>query len=143
MPADYTNDPQSIEQAKDNLSSISNELSLLEPSAIVILYEIDVTDILENFQLDVNLSMVPSILRFHNMEPFRGRSIFFGANTPAPNIYYSLPIMTEGFETSAQGDVPRPLLTLASVIGIEKANEEYPSGTPFSNLKKAIDKILG
>jgi len=138
--ADFTNDPQSVAQAKINFAAVSKEISLLEPSSIVILYEIDVTDILENFKLDINFGMVPSILRFHNMQPFRGRSILFGAGTEAgnANIYYSIPIMTEGFETSAQGDVPRPLLTLASIPAINEAHKEYPAATPFSNLKTAI-----
>ena len=136
--ADYTNDTQTIANAKDNFSKISKEISLLEPNSIVELYEIDCTDILQNFSLDINFSMTPSILRFHNMQVFRGVSIVFGANTPAPNVYYSLPIMTEGFEISAQGDIPRPLLTLSSVNAINEASIEHPSVGAFHNLKTAI-----
>jgi lambda family phage minor tail protein L len=135
--ADYTNDPQSPGQAKDNFSKVSKELTSLEPSAIVELYEIDVTDLLKDFNLDINFTLTPSILRFHNMQIFRGRSITFGSNTPAPNTYYSYPIMTEGFEVSAAGDIPRPLLTFGALSSMRAAEDEYPNA-PFNNLKLAV-----
>jgi lambda family phage minor tail protein L len=136
MP-DYTNDPQSPTQAKDNFSKVSKELTSLEPSAIVELYEIDVTELLQDFNLDINFTITPSILRFHNMQVFRGRSITFGANTPTPNVYYSYPIMTEGFEVSSAGDIPRPLLTFAAISSMDEADSEYPTA-PFNNLKLAV-----
>ena len=119
-------------QAQASLGKISAEMGKLDPSMLVTLYEIDVSEIKTDLLLNKNVEIGLDIFRFHNMNNLKGAVLYFQGNS-----YASIPIMTDGFELSSAGSLPTPTLTIASVEGTDQA---------FSLLKKAfieLDNLIG
>lgn len=89
--------------------SISQEIQKLSPSALIIL-----------FQLDLDAQGGP-ILYFHNGVNELGDDIVFQGVT-----YTRIPIQAEGFDKSSQGALPRPTIRVSNVQGIMAATaREY------------------
>ena len=105
-------------RAKSSIKSLNFELSNLTPSALVTMFEINLTKLMEtkginlqdqakdiNFPGDVN----DGILRFHNNINIFNSYIIWRGKT-----YYPAPIAAEGFESTTKGVLPQPSLTIAS-----------------------------
>ena len=92
---------------------ISKEILSLNPSAIISLYSIDLTDIfLENGIKNVTGLSDQTIFRFHNQNQIsslsENNSIWF------QNLeFIATPIRIEGLEQNAKGTVPRPKLSIS------------------------------
>lgn len=105
-------------QARSSIKSLSHELSNLTPSALIELYEIDLSTLLDAKSLP-NLSAqaqqvgfageAGSVLRFHNNVKVFNSTVIWNKKT-----YYPAPIEATGFENSSRGTLPTPLLTIAS-----------------------------
>jgi lambda family phage minor tail protein L len=110
------------------MKKIAKEAVSLEPSSLITLYEIDVSDL----QATLNLGSGPieqSVLRFHNMEVLNQSQVWFRGNA-----YHPVPIVTEGFEMKSDGSLPRPTLTFVSL----KAINDLSSNNQFASLKRAL-----
>ena len=135
---------QPSQVTKNAIKAISSELTSLESSSIVSLYEIDVSEIKLNRNLGV-ADIVPDKIRFHNYESVNQRVITFRGED-----YYPLPIIANSFELSSDGSVPRPTLTFAAMTGIDQENEkdeeEESPAYFYRTLKRAIlelDNLIG
>tara|TARA_R100000808_G_scaffold24326_1_gene55770 strand:- start:209 stop:1360 length:1152 start_codon:yes stop_codon:yes gene_type:complete len=99
--------------AQTSTKKLAESASSLEPSALISLFEIDITELLQTKQRVVysNLSYEDasgnSILRFHNNIKLVQSSIWFDGKE-----YFAAPIRAEGFETSAKGSPPSPKLSI-------------------------------
>jgi|10_taG_2_1085330.scaffolds.fasta_scaffold00617_4 lambda family phage minor tail protein L len=129
--------------ARSTIKEISKEISALEASSIISLYEIDLSHIKSNLNLGVSGNLEPHVLRFHNMEAIGQRKIYFRGET-----YHPTPIITDGFEVSSSGTIPRPTLTFTSFTGIreEAGTSESVKNEYFYSLKRAIlelDNMIG
>ena len=106
------------QQAQSSIKSLAFELSNLTPSALIILFEIDLSNLLEAKSIP-SLSTqaaeigftgaVDNVLRFHNNVKVFNSKIKWNGND-----YYPIPIQATGFETSSKGTLPTPVLTIAS-----------------------------
>lgn len=116
MP-DYDNPTPA--QLKSSIKSLNFELSNLEPSAMVNLFEIDVSALMRdkniNIQNDASSlgldenTVSDGILRFHNnIKVFNSYIVWQGKT------YFPAPIKAEGFESSSKGALPQPKLSLSS-----------------------------
>ena len=105
-------------QAESSIKSLVFELGNLTPSAMVTLFEIDLSKILESKSIP-NLTAdseavgfkgnVDNVLRFHNnIKVFNSKIIWNG------NDYYPVPIQAQGFENSSRGTLPTPTLSISS-----------------------------
>jgi len=79
---------------------IETDIQKLEPSAIVELFEVDLTP------------YGGELLRFH-----AGTNELRAAVTWAGNAYTAFPVAASGFEFNGQGQAPRPKLLVSNVIG--------------------------
>ncbi len=106
------------DQAQSSIKSLAFELSNLTPSAMVTLFEIDLSDVLDANSIPTLADeasaigfpdAVDRVLRFHNnIKVFNSKITWNG------NDYYPVPIQATGFETSSKGTLPTPVLTIAS-----------------------------
>jgi phage-related protein len=106
------------DQAKSSIKSLAFELSNLTPSALITLFEIDLSTLLEAKSvpaLSVDAAevgftgAVDNILRFHNnIKIFNSKIKWNGKD------YWPVPIHAGGFESSSKGTLPTPTLTIAS-----------------------------
>lgn len=120
------------QEAQQSLKRISTEAQDLSPSALITLYEIDVSDIAVDFTTNRNTEYDYSVpFRFHNMNNLKGQAIKFRGDQ-----YYSFPIITEGFEMSSAGNLPQPKMTITTLEGME----EYSAGV-LTNLKHAFREV--
>ena len=119
-------------EAKQSLKSISSEIQNLSPSALITLYEIDASEIAQDFTTNRSTDYDYSVpFRFHNESNLKGQIIYFQNKA-----YQSTPILTDGFEMSSGGNLPTPTLTITSLEGME----EYTAGV-LMNLKHAFREI--
>ena len=112
-------------QAESSIKSLIFELSNLTPSAVVTLFDIDLTNLLDSQSLP-NLTasaekvgftpQVDQILRFHN-----NIKVFNSQITWQGNTYFPAPIQASGFEISSKGTLPTPMLSISSQS--EKGND--------------------
>lgn len=126
--------------AKISIKKINTEAVKLNPSAIVVLFEIDLTDIAIAEELFYNTSYSQGasaqskVFRFHNNLKLISSSIFFGGNE-----YTALPIQADGFETSSKGASPTPKLSItASEEGLKTGSFTY-----FKKFMKDLDDFVG
>lgn len=100
-------------QARYIVKQLNGELFNLEPSSLIVLFEIDITDILVAEEIALTASINP-IFRFHNNIPQIGTSIFFDSNNDG-NLeeFFAAPILAEGFEMNSRGTLPTPKLTMS------------------------------
>lgn len=83
------------------MATIQQELHRLEPSAIVELYEIDVTD------------LGGSVFRMHAGTNQLRQPIVWRGQSYAP-----FPVEVKGFEATTQGTLPRPKMRVANITGL-------------------------
>ena len=99
--------------AKVATRRISETAASLEPSALITLYEVDISEILQGGQRVVSFENTPQDplkpFRFHNNVKLIDSSIYWGGEE-----YYAAPINTSGFEMSAKGSPPKPKLTITA-----------------------------
>lgn len=99
-----------------------DELLELSPSAVVTLYELDLTNFTDG-----------TIHRFHNGTNELLSSIVWNGNTYSPH-----PIDIEGFEVSGQGTIPRPTMTISNILGFVTGLMQTNSGllgAPVTRIK--------
>ena len=114
------------QQARSSIKSLVFELNNLTPSAIITLFEIDISSILDaksitslaadkiqtGFKGNTESDTTPSydgVLRFHNnIKVFNSKIIWQG------NTYIPAPIQATGFENSSRGTLPTPILSISS-----------------------------
>lgn len=80
--------------------AISSEIQKLAPSAVVELFELDST------------SIGGEIIRFHAGTNELRQNVIWQGNT-----YLRYPVQADGFEVNANGQLPRPKLTVSNVLG--------------------------
>ena len=112
-------------QAESSIKSLIFELSNLTPSAVVTLFDIDLTNLLDSKSLP-NLTasaekvgftpQVDKVLRFHN-----NIKVFNSQITWQGNTYFPAPIQASGFEIASKGTLPTPMLSISSQS--EKGND--------------------
>lgn len=94
--------------------SIESEVQNLSPSAIIDLYQLDLT------------SLGDTVYYFHN-----------GTNGVTSDVvwqgqaYTPFPIETDGYEVTAQGEVPRPRIRVSNILGV------------ISTLMSSFDDLIG
>jgi len=109
------------DQAQSSIKSLAHELSNLTPSALIALFEIDLSNLLDSKSIPslaadakrINFTgTVDKILRFHNnIKVFNSKITWNGKE------YYPVPIQATGFETSSKGTLPTPMLSISSQSG--------------------------
>jgi|MDSZ01.1.fsa_nt_gb lambda family phage minor tail protein L len=103
-------------QAETSLKKVASESLKLDPSTLIVLYEIDISELASDITLKKsNENYNPAPFRFHNMNSLNGVTLKFQSNN-----YISLPIQAEGFEMNSAGTLPTPTLTITSVEGLEE-----------------------
>ncbi|MAF24535.1 phage minor tail protein L [bacterium] len=125
------------DQAQIAVAQITEEIHSLNPSAICVLYEIDLSKIKKNLNLGTG-EIAPDVLRFHNMEALTNKKVSFRSET-----YHALPITMTGFEITSNASLPRPTMYFSSLKGLI---EEAVSNEYYASLKKAIlelDNLIG
>lgn len=93
-------------QAQTSSKNLNNELFSLTPSALISLYEIDVSDLY--FTNNYFQNSVEPIFRFHNEPKLFNNIIYWKGNA-----YYPVPIATDGFQYSARGSLPTPRISIS------------------------------
>jgi len=107
------------QQARSSIKSLVFELNNLTPSAIITLFEIDLTSVLDaksipdlsegKVQSGFNQATPDNTLRFHNNIKVFNSTIKWQGNT-----YIPAPIQATGFENSSRGTLPTPILSISS-----------------------------
>lgn len=92
-------------QANISTKKINAEISSLNPSCLVQLFEIDISDIA--FDAGIGLQDNEMVFRFHNCLKLINTNIFWQGNE-----YIAIPIKAEGFEINSRGTLPAPKLSL-------------------------------
>ena len=110
MP-DYTK--LTTTQAKTASKALIKEAIQPSPSAIISMFEIDLSDILEDNQFIFSKTTANEserILRFHNSQPYlsQRKSIVWRGDQ-----YFPAPFKIGGFEATMQGTLPKPKMGLA------------------------------
>jgi lambda family phage minor tail protein L len=108
--------------AQESTKKIANESNKLNPSALIELFEIDLSEIL--FERGINPALTTSnakqdqssIFRFHNSINLTTSNLTFQGK-----VYYSLPIEVKGFEFSGSGPLPQPKMRLSASEDSSKA----------------------
>lgn len=111
-------------QIKNSIQNLNSEFASLEPSSIISLYEIDITNLgfSSSSQFIINLRDVQmslpgdvatsefnySIIRLHNNVKL-GKSVIYWNG----KAYMPAPIKTEGFEAASKGVFPKPKFSLS------------------------------
>ena len=130
------NDPfqrMSPTQARSGMKKIADESHELSTDTLITLYEIDISEIKKNMNLNSSELIEGDILAFHNMEVLRGKKIFFDSKT-----YFAMPIHMEGFEMTSSGELPRPIMMMTSMKGIRELEEADPNNYVWKALKTSI-----
>ena len=98
--------------AQKSTVKITTELMSANPSALITLWELDLSDLLMSNVLELrdrNVIVADEfkVFRFHNNINLTTSKITWKGKT-----YIPAPILADGFETSAKGTMPKPKLTL-------------------------------
>jgi lambda family phage minor tail protein L len=112
-------------QANTTIKNVQKEASQLETSALITLFELDLSTALENSDIINNYDR---IFYFHNNVKLLTTSIKF-----QDKIYNLFPIETNGFEITSQGVLPTPTLRMST----------SETGAPFLTMLKQQIKVLG
>jgi lambda family phage minor tail protein L len=114
-------------RAESSIKSLNFELTNLTPSALITLFEIDISKLVKsknttlaaeqqelNAQFKQNnitkrIDLNDNILRFHNnVNIFNSYIVWQG------KVYHPAPIAAEGFEATTKGTLPQPTLSISS-----------------------------
>ncbi len=110
--------------AQSSIKELNKEIFSLSPSALITLFEIDISDIGFNkgifSQGEVDLG-INTIFRFHNNVKLLNNSIFWQGKE-----YVAAPITADGFEMTLKGSLPTPRISIT-------VNEE---GIPYLAILK-------
>jgi phage-related protein len=124
--------------AQTSIKKVASTAAELEPSALVILYEIDISDLIARSERRVYSDIDESTrLRFHNNLKLIQSSIFWNGKE-----YWPAPINADGFETSAKGSPPTPKMSIT--INLEGLRDDVADKIKY--LKYAIrdlDSLCG
>jgi len=126
--------------AQISTKKIAKSAVSLEPSAIITLYEIDISELIARGERLVYTTISEPIineLRFHNNLKLIQNSIIWKGKE-----YFPAPIRADGFETSAKGSPPTPKLTMT--VNPEGLDEETQNRIKY--IKYAIrdlDSLCG
>lgn len=108
--------------AKASSRKINREIFSLNPSALIMLFEIDISDIAFDLGLiDEIVGSTNTIFRFHNNVKLGNSNIYWQGNN-----YIAAPIKSDGFEFNGRGVLPTPKLSITvddtnlSIIGTFK-----------------------
>ena len=112
-------------QARNSIKNLQAEASSLETSALITLFELDVSVALENIGAANNND---SIFYFHNNVKLINTDIKFNNH-----IYVLCPIEASGFEVTSQGVLPTPVLRMTV----------SDTGIPILSMLKQQMRILG
>ena len=135
-----------ISEAKNSLKKVTRDASSLNPTAIISLFEIDITDLLKNNERTLFLEGSGSsayttdgktVLRFHNNIKLFQSSIRYNGK-----VYFAAPIQITGYEVNAKGSPPRPKMSIS--IDPEGLSQETQNRVIF--IKTAIrdlDDLVG
>ena len=119
-------------RAQELIKDITTELSSLDPSELITLYEIDASEIKTDLIYNKNVYLSEDVFRFHNMNNLKGVTLYFGS---VP--YYSFPMQVDGFQMNAGGAVAKPTMTITAVEGMSE---------PLSMMKKVfleLENLIG
>ena len=94
--------------------SIVNEIQKLDPSALIELYEIDLTPFGD------------IIRRYHN-----GTNELLGNIIWRGNEYVAFPIYVQGYAINSKGEIPRPTMKISNILGL------------VGSLIRELDDIIG
>jgi|TARA_R110000824_G_scaffold181108_1_gene361845 lambda family phage minor tail protein L len=128
-------------QAKTSSQKVQNEASKLEPSTLIELFEIDVSDILIGDKLEKTLKSDNSfnvnlkqhnIFRFHNNLTMTSTNIVFQGNT-----YIAMPVASAGYESNSKGTAATPKLSMAV------KDDGVPEFKILKSLMKDLDDLVG
>jgi lambda family phage minor tail protein L len=123
------------EDAKKSIKKITSDSASLEPSSLVTLFEIDISEIAITESLLKNTKFnkaVETSFKFHNNVKSVKGDIWFGGKK-----YIAAPIQADGFEMSSKGTLPRPRLSLTvSDQGISLLSL-------FKDLMRDLDDLVG
>jgi lambda family phage minor tail protein L len=97
------------EEAKEGSFLVNKELFSLNPSALVTMFEIDVSDIVFETAVlnDSNLTILDTVFRFHNVKSYLNSTLYWQGQP-----YVGAPVNTEGFDINSQGTLPVPKLSI-------------------------------
>lgn len=93
-------------QAQTSIKNLNSEMMSLSPSALITLFELDLSEIIFNSAI---LSNSEKIFRFHSEPKLINNDIFWQGNR-----YIAAPIQAKGFEITTKGSTPTPKLTIIS-----------------------------
>lgn len=128
-------------QAETSSRNLKNEASKLEPSTLIQLFEIDISEILFGDKLEKTLKdnqsfniNIPSnnIFRFHNNVVLTNTNIIFQGNT-----YVAMPIEATGYETNSRGQAASPKL------GLSIKEEGIPEFAQLKSLMRDLEDLVG
>ena len=107
-------------QARKSIKSLLHEATNLTPSSLMEFFEIDLSSVVKSIGSslvedvkDIDIELVTeageeNILRFHNNIKVFNSFIYWQGNT-----YFPAPIQAEGFDISARGTLPTPILRIS------------------------------
>ena len=128
-------------QAKTSSRNLINEASKLEPSSLIQLFEIDISEILIGDKLEKTLKdneffnvNIPSnnIFRFHNNVVLTNNNIIFQGNT-----YVAMPIEANGYEINSKGQAATPKL------GLAVKDDGVPEFRQLKSLMRDLEDLIG
>ena len=128
-------------QAETSSRNLINEASKLEPSSLIQLFEIDISEILIGDKLEKTLKdneffnvNIPSnnIFRFHNNVVLTNNNIIFQGNT-----YVAMPIEANGYETNSKGQAATPKL------GLAVKDDGVPEFRQLKSLMRDLEDLIG
>ncbi len=108
---------ETIADLKKSSLAITKEISSLNPSTLITLFEIDLSELALSKNItpqDVNSQQYKTIFRFHNhIKAFNGSHIVWSGNDNKAKTYVAAPIQAHGFEYNARGTLPSPKLGIS------------------------------
>lgn len=122
-------------QARTSIKNVVGESFLLNPSALITLFEIDVselglqTDVLSETEVQLEKN---TVFRFHNNINLTTNSLFWRGNE-----YMAAPIQAVDFEVNVKGDIPIPKLSMTV------SDENIPLMSVFKQKLLEIGDIAG
>lgn len=122
-------------QAKKSIKKITGDSASLNPTSLVTLFEIDISEIAINESLLKNLKFgntIDKVFRFHNNVKVINSDIWFNGKK-----YVAAPIRAEGFEVTSKGTLPRPKLSMTvSEQGITVFSK-------FKDIMRDLEDLVG